>query len=201
MRFVDYMISIPWLIIYMVFGWLLFRIIGWGLWPLILIFSLFGWMNTARLVRGVVLVFINSEYVEAARSVGVTTWGIMFRHLLLNSIHIILPSFVILISQNLLAEATLSWMAMGIQGPQPSLGNIMMREVNPFFTPGNGLLQFLAPGLTLILLIISVSWLGEGLRDSLDPKMVPPRLSRLTAPADPQLPQLRAEESRSQQID
>lgn len=172
MRFVDYMLSIPWLIIYMVFGWLLFRIIGWGLWPLILVFSLFGWMNIARLVRGEVLLLRNSEYIEAARSVGATTWGIMFRHLLLNSIHIILPSSAILISQNLLAEATLSWMGMGIQEPQPSLGNLMMREVNPLFAPGYGPFQFFYPGITLILLILSVSWLGDGLRDALDPRMV-----------------------------
>lgn len=172
MRFLDFMLSIPWLIIYMVFGGLLFRIIGWGLWPLILVFSLFGWMNTARLVRGEVLSLKSSEYVEAARSVGVTTWGIMFRHLLLNSIHIILPSFAILVAQNLLAEATLSWMGMGIQEPQPSLGNMMMREVNPLFAPGYGPFQFFYPGITLILLILSVNWLGDGFRDALDPRMV-----------------------------
>jgi|GEM_PF-5509948 len=89
-------------------------------------------MNTARLARGEALSLKSSEYVEAARSVGVTTWRIKFRHLLLNSIHIILPSFAILVAQNLLAEATLSWM--GIQEHQPSLGNMMMREVNPLRT-------------------------------------------------------------------
>jgi peptide/nickel transport system permease protein len=171
MRFTDFMLAIPWLPFYMVFDKALGKIIGFGFWTVIAIFVVFGWMFTARLVRGVILSIKTTEFVEAARSLGATTWRIMFRHLLINCVPVIIVATTLMIATNLLAEATLSFLGMGVQEPDPSWGNLMMREVATAFAPKNGPFQVVYAGIPLFLSVLAFNFLGDGLRDALDPKL------------------------------
>jgi len=172
MRLTDLMLAIPYLPFYMIFQKALTSSFGSpGYWSMVVIFTAFGWMTIARLVRGAVLSLRETEFVEAARSLGATRWHIMGRHLLLNSMGVIIVSTTLLIASNILMEATLSFLALGIQEPYPSWGNLMMREFSLIFAPMNGPFQLIYAGIPLFIAVLAINFLGDGLRDAIDPKL------------------------------
>ena len=121
----------------------------------------------ARVVRGVVLSLREREFIEASRALGASHWRIMLRHLLPNTVPVLLVNATLLIAQGILAETALSYVGFGIQPPDTSLGVLI--------TTAQGALDsrpwlFYFPGIFIILIALSVNFIGDGLRDALDPR-------------------------------
>ncbi|PTA67761.1 ABC transporter permease [Deinococcus arcticus] len=131
------------------------------------LFTFFGWMGTARLVRGEVLKLKNLEYVDAARALGARSARIMFRHLAPNIIAVIIVNGTLAVGGAILGEAALSFLGFGIQPPVSTWGNMLSRanEVvleHPYLA--------LYPGLIILITVLAFNFLGDGLRDAFDPK-------------------------------
>ncbi len=167
MRFTDIMLSLPYIPLYLVLA----MAFGPGFWTLVGIFIAFGWMGDARLVRGVVLSLKNMEFVEAAKAIGASNWRIMLRHLILNSMAPIIVSTTLLIGGNIVAEAALSYLGLGIQPPMPSWGNILYTAAEYIFAPRNGPWLIFYPGFFLFITVLAFNFMGDGLRDALDPRL------------------------------
>jgi peptide/nickel transport system permease protein len=135
---------------------------------MILILAALGWMAIARIVRGEFLSLREKEYVEAARAAGASGPRIIWRHLLPNAIGPIVVFATLEVGAAILAEATLSFLGAGIQLPEVSLGNLISDAESTVGTDLAYLIIF--PGLTLFLIVLCVNFVGDGLRDALDPK-------------------------------
>ena len=123
----------------------------------------------ARLLRGPALVLCESEYVAGARAIGASDGRIIFLHILPNLASVVLVQTSLLLSAAILVEASLSFLGLGIQPPTPSWGN-MLEDARTTLTLQPWLAVF--PGLMIILTAVCVNFLGDGLRDALDPKAV-----------------------------
>lgn len=134
---------------------------------IVTIFSVFGWMGTARLVRGEVLRMKNLEYVDAARALGASNNRIMWRHLLPNLFAIVIVQATLDVGSAILGEAALSFLGFGIQPPVSTWGNMLSNAQEV-------VLQYpwipLYPGLAILLTVLAFNFLGDGLRDAFDPK-------------------------------
>jgi peptide/nickel transport system permease protein len=131
--------------------------------------GLANWVQYARTVRGSTLVEKNKEYIQAARVIGVPRWKIMFKHVLPNVTGPVLVIATINVATAIITEATLSFLGVGVPPTTPSLGT-MINNGNNFLYSGEWWLV-LFPGLTLVLLCMSVNLLGDWLRDALNPKL------------------------------
>ncbi|MCW2491198.1 MAG: peptide transporter permease [Frankiales bacterium] len=134
---------------------------------LILVLGFFGWPYFARIIRGQVLSLREREFIEAAKSIGASNRRIYFKELLPNLWAPILIYFTLNLPTNISAEAALSYLGVGVQSPTPTLGSVLTdastyASSDPTF--------FLAPGITIFILVISFNLFGDGLRDALDPK-------------------------------
>lgn len=135
---------------------------------IILILSLVGWAAMARVIRGMVLSLREEEYVLAARALGASDSRIIFRHILPNTIGYVLVRATLLIPAYILGEVALSFLGVGVQEPIPSWGNMLTAAQNL-----RVLQQFtwtLAPGFLIFLTVLAYNFLGDGLRDALDPR-------------------------------
>lgn len=172
MRFVDIMLSIPLFPILLI----LTMVFGSGLTNTILVLSVFGWMGVSRLVRGVVLSIRENEYIMAARVLGTNKIKVLFKHILPNAMPITIVSMTLNLSYAILSESSLSYLGLGIQPPTPSWGNMLQRSMNYILSTGHSnivpwwLVFF--PGFMIFITVLSVNFLGDGLRDALDPKFV-----------------------------
>lgn len=139
-----------------------------GLWGLFIALGLTGWTGIARVVRSETLALKGREFVEAARSIGCSPARIIFVHLLPNTVPLIIVLGTMAVAQNILSEAGLSFLGLGIQPPEASWGG-MLAEGRPYLTtlPWWGLF----PGLALALTVLGFNLLGDGLRDVLDPRL------------------------------
>ncbi len=135
---------------------------------MIVILSLFEWMPIARILRGEFLSLREKEFVEAARASGASNRRVIVRHMLPNAMSSILVSLTIAVGLAILAESTLSFLGLGIQPPTVSWGNMLNQSRGTVGTPLAYLIYF--PGLALFLTVLAVNFLGDGLRDALDPK-------------------------------
>jgi oligopeptide transport system permease protein len=138
---------------------------------LLLIFvaiAVVGWVGVARLTRGQVLSLKEREFVEAARSVGAKPQRIMMKHLLPNALAVLIVSAAFSVPSAILGEATLSFLGLGIIPPTPSWGQ-MINEGFPFF--GSNPWAVLMPGICISLVMLAFTFVGDGLRDALDPRM------------------------------
>jgi peptide/nickel transport system permease protein len=144
---------------------------GPGFWTLVGIFIGFGWAGDARMVRGVVLSLKNLEFIEAARAIGSSPWRIILRHLLINSMGVIIVATTLAMGEIIVGEAALSYLGLGIQPPQPSWGNILQTASEFIFAPRNAPWLIVYPGLFLFLTVLSINFMGDGLRDALDPRL------------------------------
>ncbi|MEA4883249.1 MAG: ABC transporter permease [Clostridia bacterium] len=172
MRFTDLMLSVPTLPVLLIGAMFL----GGGLANIIVILTIFGWMSTARLVRGMTLSLREQPFVEAARASGSKTGRILWKHMLPNLFPIVIVSATLGVSSAILAESALSYLGLGIQPPTPSWGNMLQRSMDYILGAGGdyGRPWWLTvfPGLFVLLAVLSVNFMGDGLRDALDPRMV-----------------------------
>ena len=136
---------------------------------LILSIGLSEWVNYARTVRGATLVEKNKEYVQAARLIGRSTGAIVLRHVLPNVVGPILVIATIGLALAIIAEATLSFLGVGVPPTQPSLGTLIRIGQDFLFSGEWWIVLF--PGIALLLLALSVNLLGDWLRDALNPKL------------------------------
>ena len=127
------------------------------------------WPNFARTVRGSTLVERNKDYVMAARVIGVPSWRIMLSHVMPNVIGPVMVIGTLGLGQAIIAEATLSFLGVGLPPTQPSLGTLI-RFGNDFLFSGQWWVTVF-PGLTLILMVLAINLLGDWLRDALNPRL------------------------------
>ncbi|GAM15152.1 oligopeptide transport system permease protein OppC [Mesobacillus selenatarsenatis SF-1] len=166
MRFVDIILSIPSIFLLIT----LVTIFKPGVDKLILIFALLGWTTTARLVRGEFLSLRSREFVLASKTIGTRTHTIIFSHILPNAMGPIIVSATLAVGYVILAESGLSYLGLGIQPPDASWGN-MLQDAQNFTILLKSWWYPLAPGLMILLTVICFNFVGDGLRDALDPKI------------------------------
>jgi oligopeptide transport system permease protein len=169
MRFVDIMYAFPTLLFIILIMVILGSTAGFpAIRNMVLGISLVSWMGTARLVRGQFLSIKEKEFVEAARMVGARDVSIIARHLLPNSLGPIIVSLTLGIPGLIMTEATLSFIGLGVPPPFPSWGQ-MLNEGWRAIRADPHLIFF--PALMLSLVMLAFNFLGDGLRDALDPQM------------------------------
>jgi len=164
MRFVDVLYSLP----YMFLVILLMVYFSKSLWMLFAALGLVQWLTMARIVRGQVLSLKQQEFVEAARSIGAGSGHIIFRHLVPNALGPIIVYATLTVPAVMLQEAFLSFLGLGVQPPQASWGTLVNEGATTMaFFPW---LVFF-PGVALALTLFCLNFLGDGLRDALDPHL------------------------------
>ena len=169
MRFTDMVLALPLLPLLMVAG-LIFADLGWNsLYVIPVMLGLLEWMAVARLVRGAFLALREKEFVEAAHAMGASDWRIITRHLLPNSIAPIVVNTTLVVGAAIIIESVLSFLGFGIQPPTPSWGN-MLTDAKSTMVTFPWLMW--GPGIAIVLTVLSVNFLGDGLRDALDPTQV-----------------------------
>lgn len=134
---------------------------------MILIIGLLSWMATARVVRAQVLSIKEMDYVEAARSMGATNLRLITRHIVPNVIGPIIVGVTLAVGNAIIIESSLSFLGLGVQPPTPTWGNMLMdaqatMATRPWLT--------IFPGMAILLIVLSVNFIGDGLQDALDPK-------------------------------
>src|SRR5262249_60389609 len=169
MRIVDVLYAIPYMMVVIV----LLSMFG-SHSPLAQLFLLFAalgavsWLTMARIVRGQVISLKNQEFILAARATGVSTLRIIFRHLVPNTLGPVIVYATLTIPQVMLTEAFLSFLGFGVQAPLASWGSLAADGAqNIAIYPW----QLIFPGVTMALTLFSLNFLGDGLRDALDPQM------------------------------
>ncbi|MBW7884752.1 MAG: ABC transporter permease [Caldilineaceae bacterium] len=135
---------------------------------LMFILVVLGWTGAARLMRGMALTLRNQDFVEALRAVGASNTRIMLRHIIPNGIAPILVNASLSLAGIVIAEATLSFLGVGVQEPTPSWGNMLSTAQSYMFQ--HPWLP-LVPGIPLCLVTIAFNFIGDGLRDALDPRL------------------------------
>jgi oligopeptide transport system permease protein len=169
MRFVDVLYSLPYIILVIVLLSLFRSQTPTG--QLVLLFVALGsvsWLTMARIVRGQVLSLKNQEFVLAARATGVSGSRIIFRHLIPNTLGPVIVYATLTIPQIMLTEAFLSFLGFGVQAPLASWGTLAADGIQNI---GIFPWQLIFPGVTMALTLFSLNFLGDGLRDALDPQM------------------------------
>lgn len=134
---------------------------------LILLLAAFGWMVTARVVRSMTLSVKNLDYVRAARFMSVPARSIIFKHIIPNVSSYLIIDFTLGMSAAVLAETTLSYFGFGVQPPNTSLGTLIAEGQQSALTPYS--YQFVFPALILTFMLVCVNFIGDGLRDAIDP--------------------------------
>jgi ABC-type dipeptide/oligopeptide/nickel transport system permease subunit len=167
MRITDVMLSIPILLLVPLAA----RIFGEGnATNIAIIFGLFSWMPLARILRSYILSLKEMQFTEAARALGVPTYRIIFRHLLPNAIGPIVVSFTLGIALNIVLEAFVSFLGFGIQPPTYSWGSTLTGAQGVMIEGNWWWITF--PGLAVVMTVLFINFMGDGLRDALDPKIV-----------------------------
>jgi oligopeptide transport system permease protein len=157
---------------------------------LFLIIGFVGWMDMARLLRGQVLSLKEREFVGAARSLGATDREIMLRHILPNAMGPLIVLVAFGIPRAVFAEAALSFIGFGVNPSIPSWGTMVQEGYSAIFAHPH---LVLFPSMAIAVLMLSFTFLGDGLRDALDPRVDhaparPRKPKREEAPAPPRLP-------------
>jgi len=165
MRVVDILLAVPTIPLYLIMAALL---PGGGVARIIFIFVLFGWTGVSRLVRSQVLSLRQQDFVEAARALGASELRIMLRHLVPNAMAPIIVATTLAVGGFILGESALSYLGLGIQPPTPSWGN-MLQRAQEYVLNASWLALF--PGVLIFITVLSFNFLGDGLRDALDPRL------------------------------
>ncbi|MWV46191.1 ABC transporter permease subunit [Paenibacillus sp. HJL G12] len=163
MRVVDVMNSVPTLFLNI----LVMAIFGTKISYMIMILAFTSWTGVARLVRGNFLQLREMQYVEAAKAIGVSNWGIIFRHLMRNASFPIIVNATLMVGGAILSESGLSYLGLGIQAPATSWG-LMLSNSQEFMLTNP--MQAVYPGLCILIVVLAVSFIGDGIRDALDPR-------------------------------
>ena len=164
MRFVDLNLAFPLILLALAVA----AILGPSLRNLVFVMALTTWMIYARVVRGITLSLREREFVQAARAVGATNGRIMFRHILPNLLAPVMVIFTLELARVILMESALSFLGLGVPPPTPTWGR-MLAEGRSFLTVAPWIATF--PGLAISITVLGVNFLGDGLRDLLDPRL------------------------------
>jgi len=165
---IQWMAEVCWAFPTVLYALVLTVLIGPGLWTALIAIGLSYWPRFERLMRSEVLVNREQGYVEAARALGASNIGIIFRHILPNSMASTVVVSTLLMGQAIGEEATLSFLGIGTQPPTPSWG-LMLAEARTFIISAPWVTIF--PGVAIVLVVIGFSLLGDALRDVLDPRL------------------------------
>ncbi len=163
MRFTDALLSFPTVFLLLVLA----AFVGASLLSITLIIGLTSWMELARILRNQTLTLREQEFVQAGRALGASNPWLIGRHLLPNSLGPIMVAATLNIANAVLAESYISYLGYGIQPPEASWGN-MLNNAQSYFTDAPWIALF--PGLLITLTVASFNFLGDGLRDALDPR-------------------------------
>lgn len=165
MRIIDVIMCFPFFVIAISIA----AIVGPSVRNLVLIIGLLMWPNIARIVRAEILSLKENDYIMAARAMGLSSFEIITHHVLPNILSPVLVAATLSIANSILSEASLSFLGIGVKLPQPSWGNMLIAAQNL------GTLQrewwlWIPAGLMVILVVLSINFVGDGLRDALDPR-------------------------------
>lgn len=163
MRFVDIMYSLP----YMLLVIIMLALFGKNIINLFVAIALISWLTICRVVRGQIMSLKNAEFVEAARSMGASTTRIIFRHLTPNTLGVIVVFSTLMVPQFIMQESFLSFLGLGVSAPMASWGSLIseganLMELYPW--------QLLGPATAMTVFLFAMNFLGDGLRDALDPQ-------------------------------
>ncbi|QLI81365.1 ABC transporter permease subunit [Chitinibacter fontanus] len=163
MRIVDMMYAVPYLLIAI----LMVTLLGREFYLVVLTITVFSWMDMARVVRGQTLSLKSKEFIEAARCIGVPTHKLILRHIVPNLLGIVVIYTTITVPGVILTESVLSFLGLGVQEPMTSWGVLIhdgaaVMENTPW--------MLLFPGVMLSLTLYCANYIGDGMRDALDPK-------------------------------
>ena len=167
MRFVDIMYGLPYMLIVIIIMAFVGEKARGNFAILFVAIALVSWLTIARVVRGQIISLKNSEFVEAARSMGASTWRIITKHLLPNTLGIIIVYSTMLMPSFIMNESFLSFLGLGVSAPEASWGTLVSEGVKAMeFSSW----QLLAPSIAMTLFLFCMNFLGDGLRDALDPQ-------------------------------
>lgn len=164
MRTTDIFLAIP----YIVLAVAIASVLGHSVNTVILVLGFTGWLGIARIVRSSFLSLKQLEYVEAATALGYSKWRIMFRHILPNALQPIIVYGTIAVGSVILAESALSFLGVGPTDPTPAWG-LMVSDGKSLLAVAPHLLFF--PGMAIFVTVLAFVFIGDGLRDALDPKL------------------------------
>ena len=173
MRFADIMLTMPTLFVAILLTQLLragvIPFLSAGIMPIVLVIAVTSWMSVSRVVRAAYLSIKQKEFIEAARCAGARNWRIIVRHILPNAMSPIIVAATLRIGAAIITESGLSYLGFGVQPPTPSWGNMLNNAQSELdYAPWTALF----PGVFIFLTVISVNYIGDGLRDALDPHHV-----------------------------
>jgi peptide/nickel transport system permease protein len=167
MRLTDMVMTFPTLVVIITVA----AAMGPSVYNAMLIIGLLTWPSISRLVRGQFLTLREQQFVRAARSIGVSDLDIVFKHVLPNTISSIAVAVTFGVATAILLEASLSFLGLGVQAPTPSWGN-MLRDAQSLNILEGMPWIWLPPGLMIALAVLGINFIGDGLRDALDPRSV-----------------------------
>lgn len=167
MRLADVFLSFPSLIIIIT----MVAVLGPSIYNVMLAIGLLGWPPIARLLRGDLLSLREREFVTAARAIGAPGWRIIVRHLLPNALAPIIVAATFGIAHAILLEAGLSFLGLGVPLPTASWGN-MLTDAQSLTVLSTMWWLWIPPGLMIALAVLSINFIGDGLRDALDPHLM-----------------------------
>lgn len=165
MRLVDTVLSVPLLLMVIVFV----SVIGPSLFSVITVIGLLGWPGTARLVRGQFLSLREEEFIMAARVVGASDLRIIVHHMMPNTLGPLTVLATFGVATAILLEAALSFLGLGVRPPTASWGNMLFDAQSPAVLSGLPWL-WLSPGLAIAITVLAVNFIGDGVRDAVDPR-------------------------------
>jgi len=173
MRLTDLFLSFPTLFVLILLSSLLretrMNFLRSGMLPVVFVIALLSWMGLARLVRASFLSLREKEFVESARAVGAGNLRIIVRHILPNSLSAIIVNSTLFVAYSIITESGLSYLGFGVQPPTSTWGNMLNRaQIYVYVAPWLGIF----PGLMIFLTVIAINYIGDGLRDALDPRTI-----------------------------
>lgn len=166
MRIVDIFMCFPFFVIAITLA----AILGPSIWNVMFISGVLGWTSICRIVRAEVLSLKTREFVEAAKALGVSNWKNIIGHVIPNTFSLIIVYATLGIASGILSEAGLSYLGLGVKQPQPSWGN-MLASAQSFVALQQRWWQWVPAGLLVFITILAINFVGDGLRDALDPKL------------------------------
>jgi peptide/nickel transport system permease protein len=165
MRFTDFTLAFPRIFVLILLAILIRPSIP----TVVFVIGILSWMPVARLVRGSFLEIRNQQFVEAAQALGANTGRIMFRHILPNALGPIIVAASLGVADAIISESGLSFLGLGIQPPTATWGNMLKNALDQMF---NAPWTAIVPGFMIFLTVISINYIGDGLRDAFDPHKI-----------------------------
>ncbi len=164
MRFLDALYGLP----YLPFAIIVLAIIGTNnIWTMVLALSIASWFTAARIVRGQIITLKENDYVRAAKAVGARWYRILSRHLLPNTLGVLIIAIFLELPGVILGEAFLSFIGLGISPPDASLGSMAQEGRSVYRVHPNAII---IPSIAIAMLVISANFIADGMRDALDPR-------------------------------